>query len=445
MGVLFLLGVIILLLGVGISIALHEIGHLTPAKLFGVKVTQYMVGFGPTVWSRRRGETEYGLKAIPLGGYIRMVGMFPPRPGEKEGMVRSSSTGRFSQLADQMREDAYEHIAPRDADRVFYKLPTWKKVVIMFGGPFMNLVIALVLLLIIASGIGLPVQQTAKIAAVQSCSPTAAGKMVTDCDAAGRTAAAAAGVQAGDRIVSINGTKITSTTDFTAIVRSHPGKQIPLVVERDGKKVTLQVKPKLQRMPKQDSNGTQVVNWKGDVEYADVGIIGASIGGTYRDERQSLPAAIGTFGDALKKTSSVFVKIPQKMVGVWNAAFSGGTRDQYSPQSVVGVGRTAGDVTESKYTSTKDKIVVLLMILASLNMALFVFNMVPLLPLDGGHIAGALWEAVKRRIARARGLTGPVYVDVAKALPLAYGVSIVLLVMFALLAYADIVNPVKFG
>jgi len=269
--------------------------------------------------------------------------------------------------------------------------------------------------------------------------------MVTDCDAAGRTAAAAAGVQAGDRIVSINGTKITSTTDFTAIVRSHPGKQIPLVVERDGKKVTLQVKPKLQRMPKQDSNGTQVVNWKGDVEYADVGIIGASIGGTYRDERQSLPAAIGTFGDALKKTSSVFVKIPQKMVGVWNAAFSGGTRDQYSPQSVVGVGRTAGDVTESKYTSTKDKIVVLLMILASLNMALFVFNMVPLLPLDGGHIAGALWEAVKRRIARARGLTGPVYVDVAKALPLAYGVSIVLLVMFALLAYADIVNPVKFG
>ncbi|MGN6413465.1 M50 family metallopeptidase [Flexivirga sp.] len=442
---LFLLGVIILLLGIGVSIALHELGHLTPAKLFGVKVTQYMVGFGPTIWSRRRGETEYGLKAIPLGGYIRMIGMFPPRAGEEAGYIRASSTGRFSQLADQMREDAYEHIAPHDADRVFYKLPTWKKVVIMFGGPFMNLVIALVLLVIIASGIGLPVQQTANIASVQPCSPTAGGATVTACSGADRSAAAAAGIEPGDRIVSIDGTKITSTTEFTQIVRSHPGEQIPLVVERHGTDVRLQVTPKLQRMPKQDSNGAKVVNWKGEVEYADVGVIGASIGGTYRDERQSLPEAMQTFGDALGKTSSVFLKIPQKMVGVWNAAFSGGTRDQYSPQSVVGVGRAAGDVTESKYASTQDKIVILLMILASLNMALFVFNLVPLLPLDGGHIAGALWEAIKRRIARARGIEGPVYVDVAKALPLAYGVSVVLLVMFALLAYADIVNPVKLG
>ncbi|WP_446665490.1 M50 family metallopeptidase [Flexivirga sp. B27] len=442
---LFLLGVIILLLGIGVSIALHELGHLTPAKLFGVKVTQYMVGFGPTVWSRRRGETEYGLKAIPLGGYIRMIGMFPPRPGEEDGYIRASSTGRFTQLADQMREDAYEHIAPQDQERVFYKLPTWKKVVIMFGGPFMNLVIALVLLILIASGIGLPVQKSANIAAVQSCSATDTGKAVTDCDSSGRTAAAAAGLKPGDRIVSINGTDVSTTIDFTNIVRSHPDERIPLVVERDGKTVTLQVRPKLERMPKQDSSGTQVVNWKGEVEFENVGVIGASIGGTYQDERQSLPAALGTFGDALKKTSSVFVKIPQKMVGVWNAAFSDGTRDQYSPQSVVGVGRTAGDVTESKYASTQDKIVVLLMILASLNLALFVFNLVPLLPLDGGHIAGALWEAVKRGIARLRGRTGPVYVDVAKALPLAYGVSVVLLVMFALLAYADIVNPVKLG
>lgn len=442
---LFLLGVIILLLGIGVSIALHELGHLTPAKLFGVKVTQYMVGFGPTIWSRRRGETEYGLKAIPLGGYIRMIGMFPPRPGEEDGLIRASSTGRFTQLVDQMREDAYEHVAPRDANRVFYKLPTLKKVVIMFGGPFMNLVIALVLLLVIACGIGLPVQQTANIAAVQSCSATSSGKAVTDCAASGRTAAAAAGVEPGDRIVSIDGTRITSTTDFTGIVRSHPGKRIPLVVERDGRDVTLHVTPKVARMPKQDSRGTEVVNWKGEVEYQNVGVIGASIGGTYQDERQSLPQAFGTFGDALEQTSSVFIKIPQKMVGVWNAAFGSGTRDQYSPQSVVGVSRAAGDVAESKVQSTKDKAVILLMILASLNLALFVFNLVPLLPLDGGHIAGALWEAIKRRIARARGKTGPVYVDVAKALPVAYGVSIVLLVMFALLAYADVVNPVKLG
>jgi len=443
--VLFLLGVLIMVLGIGVSIALHELGHLTPAKLFGVKVTQYMIGFGPTIWSRRRGETEYGLKAIPLGGYIRMIGMFPPRPGEEDGYIRASSTGRFTQLADQMREDAYEHIAPRDAERVFYKLPTWKKVVIMFGGPFMNLVIALVLLLVICSGIGLPTQKTADIFAVQSCSPTAASAAPKDCAASGRTAAASAGLRKGDRIVSIDGRTVTTTTQFTDVVRAHAGDQIPLVVRRDGRLVQLQVTPQLQRMPKLDSNGNEVVNWKGQVEYADVGVIGASISGTFRDERQSVPEAFGTFGSALKQTSAVFLKIPQKMVGVWNAAFSGGTRDQSSPQSVVGVGRAAGDVAESKYASMQDKIVFLLMIIASLNLALFVFNLVPLLPLDGGHIAGALWEAVKRQIARARGVRGPVYVDVAKALPLAYGVSIVLLVMFALLAYADIVNPVKLG
>jgi len=443
--VLFLLGVLIMVLGIGVSIALHEIGHLTPAKRFGVKVTQYMVGFGPTVWSRRRGETEYGVKAIPLGGYIRMIGMFPPRPGEEDGYIRASSTGRFTQLTDQMREDAYEHIAPQDSDRVFYKLPTWKKVVIMFGGPFMNLLIALVLLLGIACGIGLPVQKTADIAAVQTCSPTAKAAAPKDCTASGRTAAAAAGLQKGDRIVSIDGHPVTRTTQFTDVVRAHAGDRIPLVVEREGRRVNLQVTPKLQRMPQLDSNGNEVVNWKGEVEYADVGVIGASIGGTSQYERQSLPAAFGTFGNALKQTSSVFLKIPQKMVGVWNAAFSGGTRDQMSPQSVVGVGRAAGDVAESQHGTVRDKIVFLLMIIASLNLALFVFNLVPLLPLDGGHIAGALWEAVKRQIARARGIKGPVYVDVAKALPLAYGVSIVLLVMFALLAYADIVNPVKMG
>ena len=101
---MYLLGVLFVVLGVGASIALHEIGHLVPAKRFGVKVTQYMVGFGPTLWSRRRGETEYGVKAIPLGGYIRMIGMFPPKPGDAPGTLRVSSTGRFSQLMDQARQ-----------------------------------------------------------------------------------------------------------------------------------------------------------------------------------------------------------------------------------------------------------------------------------------------------------------------------------------------------
>ena len=440
---LFVLGILILLLGVGVSIALHEIGHLTPAKKFGVKVTQYMVGFGPTIWSRRRGETEYGVKAIPLGGYIRMIGMFPPRQGEEDGYIRVSSTGRFSQMADQMREATYEPIDDTDRDRVFYKLPSWKKVVIMFGGPFMNLVIALVLLFVIACGIGLPVQKTASIHSVQQCVATSSGKVPTSCSADQRTPAAAAGLRSGDRVVSVNGTRVTTSEGVTDVIRSHADKTVAVVVERAGRTVTLQVTPRLQTMPKLDQNGQEVINWKGEVETVRVGVMGASLSGTSAYERQSVPQAVSTFGSQLKQTFSVFVKIPQKMVGVWNAAFSGGQRDTSSPQSIVGVGRTTGDVVQSN-ESFKDKATLVLSILASLNMALFVFNLVPLLPLDGGHIAGALWESVKRRIHRLRGIEGPVYADVAKALPIAYGVSVLLLVMFVLLAYADIVNPVKF-
>ena len=113
----YIAGVLFVVVGVGLSIALHEIGHLVPAKRFGVKVTQYMVGFGPTIWSRRRGETEYGLKAIPLGGYIRMIGMFPPKPGHAPDRLRSSSTGRFSQLMDQARQESMEEVGPADRDR----------------------------------------------------------------------------------------------------------------------------------------------------------------------------------------------------------------------------------------------------------------------------------------------------------------------------------------
>ena len=133
--VAYVVGVVVLALGVAASIALHEVGHLVPAKRFGVRVTQYMVGFGPTVWSRRRGETEYGLKAIPLGGYIRMIGMFPPRAGDDPTKMRVSSTGRFSQLADEARKASLEEIQPGDDKRVFYRLPVHRKVIVMNGGP----------------------------------------------------------------------------------------------------------------------------------------------------------------------------------------------------------------------------------------------------------------------------------------------------------------------
>jgi membrane-associated protease RseP (regulator of RpoE activity) len=135
------------------------------------------------------------------------------------------------------------------------------------------------------------------------------------------------------------------------------------------------------------------------------------------------------------------------MVGISQAAFGSGERDKYSPMSVVGVGRVAGEVADGQITGLggggMSKLVTLLMLIASLNIALFVFNLIPLLPLDGGHAAGALWEGLKRRIARLRGRPNPGYVDVAKALPIAYAMSLALIGMSVLLIYADIVNPVK--
>ncbi len=166
----YIIGVLVVALGVGLSIALHEIGHLVPAKKFGVKVTQYMVGFGPTVWSRTKGETEYGVKAIPLGGYIRMIGMFPPKPGDPEGRLRASSTGRFSQLMDQARQDSMDEVSPGDEHRVFYRLSVPKKVVVMMGGPVMNLFIAVVLFGGILTLYGVPTT-TPLISTVATCIP----------------------------------------------------------------------------------------------------------------------------------------------------------------------------------------------------------------------------------------------------------------------------------
>lgn len=431
-------------LGVALSIALHELGHLLPAKKFGVKVTQYMVGFGPTIWSRRRGDTQYGIKAIPLGGYIRMIGMLPPRAQDRPGQLRAASTGRVSQMADRAREDSFDEIGEDDADRVYYKLPVWKKVVIMMGGPTVNLIIAAIVLVVIACGVGLPQQTSATVAGVNECLPVtvAQGEQAPKCTADNRSPAWKAGLKPGDTFVSVAGRSVTTSTDVTDVIRDNPQKAIPIVVERDGERRTVTVTPASREMPKQDANGQQVLTMTGEQVMEQVGLIGTSVGGTFVTERRPLTEGPSIVADGLTQTASVFLKIPQKMVGVAHAAFSDGERDANGPISVVGVGRVAGEVTDEA-ESAKSVAVILLMILASLNLALFVFNMIPLLPLDGGHIAGALWEGVKRGIARVRGIEGPQYADVTKALPVAYGVSIVLIVMSALLIYADIVNPIR--
>ena len=443
----YIVGVLVVALGVGLSIALHEIGHLVPAKKFGVKVTQYMVGFGPTVWSRNKGgETEYGVKAIPLGGYIRMIGMFPPKPGDPENQLRASSTGRFTQLMDQARQDSMDEVSPSDEHRVFYKLSVPKKVVIMMGGPVMNLLIAFVLLGGILTLYGIPTA-TPLITSVATCVPSAAptiDKPQPDC-AAGDPASPAtlAGLQKGDRIVSVNGTPVTLWDQVTPLIRKSAGQTMMLVVDRNGSQVTLQAPiAALNRAAYVDTDKVKV-DGNGKVVTEQVGYLGATPSGELI--KGTVLQVPGFVWNAFTQTAGVVVNVPQKMVGVVQAAFGSGERDPNGPISVVGVGRVGGEIASADLgpDSTTAKFMTLLSLIAALNMALFVFNLIPLLPLDGGHVAGALWEGAKRSWARVRGKPNPGYVDVAKALPVAYTMALVLITMSALLIYADIVKPVK--
>lgn len=444
---LFFLGVLVVVVGVALSIALHEIGHLVPAKKFGVKVTQYMVGFGPTIWSRRRGETEYGIKAIPLGGYVRMVGMLPPRPGDKPGELRTLSTGRFSQMVDQARADSMEEIQPGDEDRVFYKLSPGKKIVIMLGGPLMNLVIATVLITGAITIFGLP-QVVPRVGLLSTCVPTTTPTLAAPqpvCKPGDPVAPAkAAGLQEKDLIVSIDGRAVSSWDQVTAAIRDSKGRDMSWVVKRGDQQVPITITPAVIERATFDDQGNPVAK-DGKPVLSPMGFAGI----TPRRELVTTPLAEAPkfVWDRTVDTASIIVKIPQKMAGVVQAAFGSGERDPNGPISVVGVGRIGGEVAALDIPADEGgswlKLEQLVLLIASLNLALFVFNLVPLLPLDGGHVAGAVWEAVKKGWARLRNRPDPGFVDVAKGLPVAYAMSLVLITMSVLLIYADIVKPIN--
>jgi membrane-associated protease RseP (regulator of RpoE activity) len=432
---LYILGVVLFALGLLASIALHEVGHLVPAKRSGVKVTQYMVGFGPTLWSRRRGETEYGIKWIPLGGYIRMIGMFPPKPGDDPSQLRASSTGPFQALVADARRVSMEEVQPGDEDRVFYKQPVRRKVLIMLGGPSMNLVLAVILLGIALCGIGSPTYAvTNQVAEVSTCVPDAADAGVCR-NPDEKSPALAAGIASGDRIVSFNGTPVQEWADTQKAIRAHGAGPAEVVVERnDGSRETLTVDLARTTLP--------------DLDEADATVRGGFLGVTPSrvvDGRETLAvtALPGRIWDGLTLTAEAVAKVPQRMVDVWDAAFGGGERDVNGPVGVVGVSRIGGEVAAMPEVPAYAKVSQFVAVLGSLNMALFVFNLIPLLPLDGGHVAGALWEGLRRQIARLRRRPDPGFVDVARMLPVAYTVALLLVAMSALLLYADIVNPVR--
>jgi membrane-associated protease RseP (regulator of RpoE activity) len=432
----FIIGVAVVVVGLALSIGLHEIGHLVPAKLFGVKVTQYMIGFGPTLWSKRKGETEYGVKALPLGGYISMIGMFPPGKGDR---VHNDSTGFFQGLVQDARDSSAETITAGDEHRAFYLLPVWKRIIIMFGGPFMNLVLAFALLSVLLVGFGMP-QNSTTVGSVNECVLPATSERQT-CEPGDPAAPGAeAGVRPGDRIVSIDGVAIDTWEQSTGIIREHPNEALTMVVVRDGEETTLTVTPALSERYVVDDDGQVVTDASGDPVTVEAGFVG--IGAASERVSQPVTEVLPAMGDNITRVAGIILNLPQRMVDVANAAFGPGERDPNGPISVVGVGRVAGEIAAIDEIPVIDKAAGLIGILASLNIALFVFNMVPLLPLDGGHIAGALWEAIRRGFAKLFRRPDPGPVDLAKLMPLTLAVVVVLGGMSALLIYADIVKPI---
>ncbi|MCS6712340.1 site-2 protease family protein [Brachybacterium sp. EF45031] len=438
-------GVLLAVLGLGLSIALHEIGHLVPAKRFGVKVTQYMIGFGPTLFSRRRGETEYGIKAIPLGGYIRMIGMFPPRRDDPEQRVRADSTG-FLQQMQRMSDEARDYDAslydPADAHRTFAALSVPRKLIVMVGGPTMNLLISVVMLTVLSCGVGMP-QLTPTVHSVSQCVVPVDAPADAGCEGRPAAPAAAAGIRPGDRLLSIDGHRIETWDDATAAIRGAGDRTIPVVVDRDGTQRTLQVTPILDDRPVLDADGQVQRRADGSVVTERAGFLGVSPSSGF--VRQSPLEVPGLVWRTFSGTVHLVIGLPARLVDVAQAAFGTEERDPNGPIGVVGVSRLAGEVVAAREPGIdlQAKLFLLVSMLGSLNMALFVFNLVPLLPLDGGHMAGALVEGARRMIARWRGQPDPGPVDTSRMLPVANVVFMVFLVMTMLLLYADIVRPVR--
>ncbi len=405
------------------SVALHEIGHMVPAKLFGVRVPQYFVGFGKTLWSTRRGETEYGVKLFPLGGFVQLLGMYPPEN------PRAKQT-RLQRFADDSRSFEWEKITPADDGRLFYQQKVWKKLIIMAGGIVMNLIIAFTLLLGVYGLHGV-YRDVPVVGAVQPCYLTEQRADPTCGPGDPATPAAQAGLQPGDRVVSFNGTPVADWAAMSGLIRGNGDGAATLVVQRGEQTLTLPTVHTIKVAATDPGDASRTVP---------VGYLG------FVPDRQLVrggPVAVVT--DMADMTRQSLVALAQFPVKVWNVAVdvaTGQPRNIEDPISIVGASATAGQAATLD-VPVADRVAMFASILASVNLFLALFNLVPLPPLDGGHIVGALWEGIRRAFAQATGRPDPGPVDTAKMVPVSYAVGGFLLLCGIVLIVADIVSPVK--
>jgi membrane-associated protease RseP (regulator of RpoE activity) len=425
---LYVLGILIFLLGIALSVGLHELGHYLPAKRFGVQVQQFMVGFGPTIFSRFRGETEFGVKAFPLGGYILMSGMYPPASKPSKGLFSNWINEARKELAAQ--EDS-------EAGRKFYQLTALKKITIMLGGPVMNLLLGIVLIVVSLSGIG-TLQNSLKVEQVYQClEVTSSG----ECEAgAPATPASLAGLQAGDTVSGVNGQSVGSWAEVIELLSNRASSEITVL--RDGESKQLSISPVFMERAVYDTFGNLQLDQQGNPKTELTPVLGIRLQGV----TQPLPLSqsLAFVGASVITMAGFIVQLPYQVYQVALSTLGLAERDPNGAVSIVGVGQLAGELTAADI-GVDAKLASLLLLLGSLNLVLFVFNLVPLLPLDGGHVLGAIYEGVKRTLGRKIRGVDPGPIDTARALPLAYFVWLLLISAGLLLILADLVNPITLG
>lgn len=398
----YVLGVVLFAIGICVSVALHEAGHMVTAKMFGMKVRRYFVGFGPTVFSFHRRGTEYGLKWIPFGGFCDIAGM-----------------------------TALDEVTPDEAPRAMYRFKTWKRTVVLAAGSFTHFILGFVVLYLMAITMGLVnTDDKALVDEVSPCVQNVAtveqANAAPQCKPGDPAPAKAAGIQQGDQVVAIGGVETPKWSDLLDKVQNASGPT-EVTVLRDGQRRTLTVDiPQVER-PKMDGKGTERV-----------GVIGVSKSTMEQyGPVDGLGATLSFTGTMFSETAQRLVELPSRVPPLIDSVF-GAERDPNTPVSVVGASRLGGEAVEHGIWE------LFFFLLATLNFFIGVFNLLPLLPLDGGHIVVAWYERVRDAIRKARGKVPGGPVDYTKL----NAVTMVLVVIggfFVLLTVtADIVNPIRF-
>lgn len=388
-----LIGVLAFIAALLFSVMVHEFGHYATARRYGMKVTEFFLGFGKRIWSTQRGETEFGLKAVPAGGYCKISGM-----------------------------SMHEEMATDEKHRAFYLASTPKKLVVLGAGSFLHFVLGFVLLFTLFAGVGTS-QVLPTVSQVVDCVPSGNECTVSD----PISPAKSVGILPGDKIVGVNGVKL-SWEEITPILRSSAAKQITLIIERDGQTINLSVTPATRVVEGEARGFLGIINEYGLVRENPVAAFGDSLSATGAIFQGSLKALIG---------------LPAQIPALLRQTFLGEERQADGLVGIVGVARASGETVSSGALTTGEKIATFLLIVASLNIFVGIFNLLPILPLDGGHMAVAIYEGGRRKFAKLRGKADPGYVDVEKLTPITMAVFLALAFLTLLLLVADIFNPIN--